>query len=259
MQAPHIDASGQALYSLYAVVEHAGGMQGGHYTAYVRVRDDHTHSTDVGGVNGDARTCGDERGVVSPLASVVSVGVCSAECATGDQRGTTENQLSAIADHSVANGPMKPNQSTTEVNQNNATRHNPLNTTAGQRATLEPLQTTANQTAALEPFGTTVDQTATVEPFHTTAGQTTTCEPLHTTAGQTATPEPPHTTADHTETKLQPNTHSTKPDQNFDLTPLTSGQWYHISDTRVRTATKTEVHQCQAYLLFYERLPFKHS
>ena len=32
------DSKGQLLYSLYGVVEHSGGMQGGHYTAYVRTR-----------------------------------------------------------------------------------------------------------------------------------------------------------------------------------------------------------------------------
>ena len=34
----HCDRKGQLLYSLYGVVEHSGGMQGGHYTAYVRTR-----------------------------------------------------------------------------------------------------------------------------------------------------------------------------------------------------------------------------
>ena len=32
------DSQGRLLYSLYGVVEHSGGMQGGHYTAYVRTR-----------------------------------------------------------------------------------------------------------------------------------------------------------------------------------------------------------------------------
>ena len=32
------DSSGQLLYSLYGIVEHSGGMHGGHYTAYVRLR-----------------------------------------------------------------------------------------------------------------------------------------------------------------------------------------------------------------------------
>lgn len=36
----------------------------------------------------------------------------------------------------------------------------------------------------------------------------------------------------------------------------TEGQWYHASDTHVRTATEAEVLKSQAYLLFYERLPF---
>merc|ERR1711878_254672 len=37
---------GQAkvLYSLYGCVEHSGGLQGGHYTAFVRVRPANTHA-----------------------------------------------------------------------------------------------------------------------------------------------------------------------------------------------------------------------
>lgn len=35
-----------------------------------------------------------------------------------------------------------------------------------------------------------------------------------------------------------------------------AGQWYYASDTHVRTATEAEVMRSQAYLLFYERLPF---
>lgn len=34
------------------------------------------------------------------------------------------------------------------------------------------------------------------------------------------------------------------------------GQWYYASDSHVRTATESEVMRSQAYLLFYERLPF---
>ena len=42
----------------------------------------------------------------------------------------------------------------------------------------------------------------------------------------------------------------------FDTTS-THGQWYYISDTHVRTALESEVMKSQAYLLFYERLPFQ--
>lgn len=41
---------------------------------------------------------------------------------------------------------------------------------------------------------------------------------------------------------------------NFDLSS-SGGQWYFISDSRVRTATESEVLKSQAYLLFYEQLP----
>ena len=32
-------------------------------------------------------------------------------------------------------------------------------------------------------------------------------------------------------------------------------QWYHVSDSHVRTATVSEVLKAQAYILFYEQLP----
>jgi len=47
-------------------------------------------------------------------------------------------------------------------------------------------------------------------------------------------------------------------DRNFDLSS-TTGHWYYISDSHVRTATESEVLKSQAYLLFYERLPFQHQ
>ena len=34
----HADSSGRVLYALYGVVEHSGGMHGGHYTAFVKVK-----------------------------------------------------------------------------------------------------------------------------------------------------------------------------------------------------------------------------
>lgn len=44
----------------------------------------------------------------------------------------------------------------------------------------------------------------------------------------------------------------------FDLSS-TRGQWFFISDSRVRTATESEVLKSQAYLLFYEQLPLSHD
>ena len=43
----------------------------------------------------------------------------------------------------------------------------------------------------------------------------------------------------------------------FDLSSTENSQWYYISDTHVSKASQDDVLQCQAYLLFYERLPFK--
>ena len=47
---------------------------------------------------------------------------------------------------------------------------------------------------------------------------------------------------------------STMGGSDFDVSS-TAGQWYYISDSRVRTATESEVLKSQAYLLFYEQLP----
>ena len=47
-------------------------------------------------------------------------------------------------------------------------------------------------------------------------------------------------------------------DRNFDLSSIT-GHWYYVSDSHVRTAAESEVLKSQAYLLFYERLPFQHQ
>ena len=47
-------------------------------------------------------------------------------------------------------------------------------------------------------------------------------------------------------------------DRNFDLSS-TTGHWYYVSDSHVRTAAESEVLKSQAYLLFYERLPFQHQ
>ena len=45
-------------------------------------------------------------------------------------------------------------------------------------------------------------------------------------------------------------------ERNFDLSS-TEGQWYHISDSHVKLTSEPHVLNSEAYLLFYERLPFK--
>ena len=44
--------------------------------------------------------------------------------------------------------------------------------------------------------------------------------------------------------------------RHFDIGLSSQGQWYYVSDSHVRTATVNEVLKGQAYILFYERLPF---
>ena len=50
---------------------------------------------------------------------------------------------------------------------------------------------------------------------------------------------------------------SSSSSREFDLSSTENSQWYYISDTHVMKASQDDVLQCQAYLLFYERLPFK--
>ena len=50
---------------------------------------------------------------------------------------------------------------------------------------------------------------------------------------------------------------SSSSSREFDLSSTENSQWYYISDTHVSKASQDDVLQCQAYLLFYERLPFK--
>lgn len=45
----------------------------------------------------------------------------------------------------------------------------------------------------------------------------------------------------------------------FDYSSTENSQWYYISDTHVAKASSDDVLQSQAYLLFYERLPFIHN
>ena len=198
------DDQGQILYSLYAVVEHAGGMQGGHYTAYVRVRNSHAHFTNVGQ---------EKEGVASPVTGLATVAVSTtnATTTTDDQRSisTTMVQNSTTRDHSSAERDQiaqPPNHHQTNCDQNGTTRDQTYTTEA-----------TSKQ------FDTTVDQTG------TTNGA-----------------------------KPQPNNPSNQKNQKFDMSS-TGGQWYHISDTHIRTSTGTEVHKSQAYLLFYEQLTFQIS
>ena len=245
LQAPR-DDQGQTLYSLYAVVEHAGGMQGGHYTAYVRVRNSHAHPSTVGGANDHRVTeTNQERGVASPTSSTATVGACTANNTTDDQRSatsTTKIQNSTTPDHLTT----ERNHTTPEQDHNEVHCHD---TTSDQipttEATSNQTETTADQT------GTTADQT------ETTADQTgTTADQTEITADQTATTD--GQTATTNSTKTQPNHHTNQKNHKFDLSSI-DGQWYHISDTHIRTATDTEVHKSQAYLLFYEQLPFKSS
>ena len=124
---------------------------------------------------------------------------------------------------------------TTCSNQNHCVTTGDHSSTNGDHTT-----STANQTTAM-PDKTDAkrdQQTALTEPDHTTTKP----DKNGTTKAQTRSKKAPPSP-----TKLE-----------FDLSS-TDGQWYNVSDTNVRTATDREVHKSQAYILFYEQLPFKSS
>ena len=124
------DSKGQLLYSLYGVVEHSGGMQGGHYTAYVRTRTPIKLNTN--------RTAANTKDQVIPKEEQRLPEECQLDGAIGEVASESGASLLGGSD--------------------------------------------------------------------------------------------------------------------FDVTS-SAGQWYYVSDSRVRTATESEVLKSQAYLLFYEQLP----
>ena len=192
------------LYSLYAAVEHTGGMHNGHYTAYVRARnnENHTPLTTVGGASNTANH--DNHSLSENGENVRSE--CSSE--------------SEAASNCTENG-----------------------TTQRQR---ETTMTTDDHL---------LDQT--VPPVDVTNGDTTRDQMVSENGTTDDKPPTCSTTLPQTRPKTGENLpNRTKP--TFDLSSM-AGQWYHISDTHVRTATATEVHKTHAYILFYERLPLKIS
>lgn len=209
LQAPH-DEDGRRLYSLYAVVEHSGGMQrNGHYTAFVRWRN-HTHLTTVGGASNDTSVGCKQNDGVSRTDAMATVGACT-------DSGTTDRPTETTSDH---------------YNHNHTTDDHLLTNNKDHigSTTTDQTVTTPNQN------GSTRDETDTTPDQRMTTPTTnsTTIPQIH--------PKINHTPSNST--TLQLDHHS-----------ATTGEWYHISDTHVRTSTHTEVHKSQAYLLFYEILP----
>lgn len=45
----------------------------------------------------------------------------------------------------------------------------------------------------------------------------------------------------------------------YDITYCEKGKWYYTSDTSKRQCQFEEVQRCEAYMLFYERLPIKYT
>ena len=157
---------------------------------------------------------------------------------------------------------------TTFVRRRDTNDHTPLATVGGASERVDVLatadactdsETTETTSDDRDHNDTTVDHTLTND-YHLPATQNQNGDQTHTTDHQT-TPNNSTTCATNACTVPQTcanNITSNPTTFNFDLSP-TAGQWYHISDTHVRTATDTEVHRSQAYLLFYEQLPPKQS
>lgn len=178
-------------------------MQGGHYTAYVRVRK--TASPSVAGGDGEHNP----KSVVEGKEGVVAASaVRGGGVSTEDQSSTTENHRVTTEEPSA----------TTNGNHENGILMN----THDKEVTMDINGDHSS------PSVTTVDQT----PTNGT-------KPLHPSTSPSA----------------EASAKASQLRREFD-TSSTSGRWYYISDTHVRTATESEVLRSQAYLLFYERLPF---
>ena len=209
-------------------------MQGGHYTAYVRVRktDSHTPLTVMGGdsetMNHTSEEVGEQKGggVSSTMESVATNGVST-------QATTTDEHRETRTDHTPTNSVIVPSLSVTTRSHTRST--NQCDTTNDE------LPTVANHSGTCS-IGNQTTTTATCSQDNITGNQT---ETTLTYKGTTL----PHTSLHSSDHEQPPNQTSLE----FDLSS-TSGQWYHISDTHVRTATQTEVDRSQAYILFYESL-----
>lgn len=78
--------------------------------------------------------------------------------------------------------------------------------------------------------------------------------------GEEGTPSPDPLNApdsNSTPVRHQQSTSSPSREREFDLESTLDDQWYYISDSHVRKSSLSEVLDCQAYILFYERLPFQ--
>ena len=80
----------------------------------------------------------------------------------------------------------------------------------------------------------------------------------------TPAPDPDQPAPDPNQLAPDPDQNNTTPihkhpsdDREFDLSSTMDDQWYYISDSHVRKSSLSEVLECQAYILFYERLPFQ--
>ena len=197
--------------------------------------DNHTPHTTVGGArdrSNHAKEVDEQKGCVA------TSGVCTQATTTDGQKETT----AAGGDHTVVNHMLRNGDHT-------AHQSDHATSTASQHTIGDQVITTnssvISHTTISNQTDTTGYQTITTTNQNDTTADQTAIVPTKTGA------TPPHTPSNSGKNSNQRNLE-------FDLSS-TSGQWYHISDTHVRTATQSEVERSQAYILFYERLPFKNS
>ena len=172
------DGQGRLLYALYGVVEHSGGMQGGHYTAFVRVRENPT-----------CRLREDTPNSSETVAATPQITVSTPPCVAMAASNNSSGELSE--------------------------------TTRASDSKVAAVASNGNTTSASEACSSRDHKSNTIG----------------------------HSFAEEDEDGLT-----------FDLSSVGTGQWYHVSDSRVRVASESEVMKCQAYVLFYEQLPLlRHS
>ena len=193
----YFDNNAQLLYSLYGVVQHSGGMQGGHYTAYVKTR--------------------------TPLKCDEQTLLSFTHSSSVNQKTGTQNVTSSKSDPTEFCGSTKSECESSGCVIDHRTESE---ATVGVVHTEVSVDITESDNVSESKNSSSVGQSNVVE-----------CE------------------KDQIDTDSSFCADVSKA-LNFDPS-MTDGQWYYISDSHVKTASESEVLRCQAYLLFYERLPLQ--
>lgn len=193
------DTNGQLLYSLYGVVVHGGGMHGGHYTAFVRERNELK---------------------LSDVTLLEDLGDHQESKSTGDNAVSILNEDNGSTSLDVDKPESVLVSKDYSVDKENATFSQ---------------EQDQNQCMSISFTGDVEEE-----------------EEVYVDGEKELLSD---------ELKQKSHIHKDQGrvqgvERDFDLSS-TEGQWYHISDSHVKLTSEAHVLNSEAYLLFYERLPFK--